>query len=1675
MRASGLALLLASFTPTTALAQVEWSGSQPTAGSCRLPGSQPPTAAPIVKYHHGYRWDPLGDTPAEACQNMTGWTYAPPGTCVQGPLPGGDVGLGVCLPWQGCDFGITIYRVARCPAGYTMRAPTSARRNAAGELEFWWSEYWRKDVPTCELSTPSSCAQDAYVTHSGPQYPDANFTCSDPMDCLRTAGDIWIASNCGFSKWTTFGCSAPIYDAVSRTLKSTCQATAETSCSANAGGVSATYTGKCRDGQTLDPVTMDCVSNSGITDANNGPPQFCPTGNPINQATGNKFQIETDFVGSGPFPLELTRVYNAGLVSPSSTTSAGTNWRHTYHRTVSTFATDAGTFYRAARADGKTVLFKSTAAGVVPVDPATLDALSVSTDASGGVTGYRLTTAGLYVETYDADGKLVLLTSPSGLKQTLSYNARGYLDTVVDPGGRTLKFNYKSKALPQGTLLLNLLDSVTDPAGNSIRYSYDASNNLFLVTYQDGATRKYAYGEPEFTAGVALPSALTGVVDEAGARFATFRYDATGRAIGTEHVNGIDKVTLSFGSSSTTIVDPLGSARTETFTKVKDTFLSAGSTQPPGSGCPAAASSNTYDGRGNLVARTDFDGSVTRYEYDLVRNLETRRIEAYGTALQRTTTTTWHPTFRLPDTITTKDQAVRYTYDATGRTIAKTLGPPGLATSPMQTWTYAYDARGLLQSVDGPRTDVLDVTTLTYDPAGNLASVTDPAGLVSTFSDYDAFGRPRTIRLPSGVVATHVYDSRGRLTMSTVGDESTSYAYDIRGLLAAVTMPSGASVTYAYDDAHRLTGAVDGYGNRLRITLDPAGNATKRELLDPAGRLVRLAEAAFDALGRAATLPSTNPSEAPSRLEYDVKGNLVKVTDPLARVTAQSFDALNRLTTTDGPRGALRLDYDASNRVTSVTSASGLPGGFRDSRGLGFQLGTFTYDALGKRVGRFLPETGKVKYAYWPDGTPRGWSTSRFGDPDLVTRFQQEFSFDAAGRLTGALTGIALDPSLATPYAFVYDQSPNGVGRLSSVRDSSSLTFAYDKNGRLSQLTRGFSGTPYTGIGASYSTAYEYARGGKVSRVQYPSSRRVEASFDSQGSIVRLASSTVSGVTQVAVDRVTHDATGLVDSYALNNGIPARRTMDLDGRVGTFTLGGKVRSVTHDATGLVRRINDADGANATQYAYDSSGRLSAFTSPAHSWAATYDSLGNRLSSRLDGNVTSYLYMPRSSRLWGWKRDATLYSYNYDAAGNLLGAFDMTGGQLKAMFYDTRNRLQYVQLSPPINDLDRVEYRRDYRGRIIARLTRTPCLRACLSGFRISTTVYHYDESDHLLSETDGSGKTLREYIYLEGVLVAVTDEAGAMYSVEVDHLATPRRITDAQGKLVWSWENADPFGAIGPNEDPDGDGKRFVFNLRFEGQYYDEVTGLFNNGVRTYDPKIGRYIEADPIGLAGGMNPYVYVDNNPVSFVDPTGLVPIPVLHAEEVIQPSDGSDAFVTWMFTDDPARVSFGLDSDYRAIPGTCTLVAHGDLLGRVLQGQRHPRSTGSLFAPGAPVRALIESLSKLPQWPTCERIVLQACNIGRHPEAEAIPLARETGKLVTVTYSYFGMSRGFFASLGFPTTRPQPKTFYTTDQAMEWLGLQPGVMTFNPAGERVRSDGSSLGSRPAVPFHEFLPGVR
>lgn len=149
----------------------------------------------------------------------------------------------------------------------------------------------------------------------------------------------------------------------------------------------------------------------------------------------------------------------------------------------------------------------------------------------------------------------------------------------------------------------------------------------------------------------------------------------------------------------------------------------------------------------------------------------------------------------------------------------------------------------------------------------------------------------------------------------------------------------------------------------------------------------------------------------------------------------------------------------------------------------------------------------------------------------------------------------------------------------------------------------------------------------------------------------------------------------------------------------------------------------------------------------------------------------------------------------------------------------------------------------------------------------------YDDQGHLVGEYDSVTGYQQETVWFNGQPVA-TMQGGNLHYVYADHLGTPRSVVRAADNVeLWRWDS-DPFGAALPANPNPGSGS-VTYNLRFPGQLYDNITGLHSNGMRDYSPATGRYIEADPIGLNGGLSRYQYVGGNPLSAVDPQGTNPI--------------------------------------------------------------------------------------------------------------------------------------------------------------------------------------------------------
>jgi RHS repeat-associated protein len=297
--------------------------------------------------------------------------------------------------------------------------------------------------------------------------------------------------------------------------------------------------------------------------------------------------------------------------------------------------------------------------------------------------------------------------------------------------------------------------------------------------------------------------------------------------------------------------------------------------------------------------------------------------------------------------------------------------------------------------------------------------------------------------------------------------------------------------------------------------------------------------------------------------------------------------------------------------------------------------------------------------------------------------------------------------------------------------------------------------------------------------------------------------------------------------------------------------------VARDAMGNVTAIGNAAGANpATEtYSYDPLYRLTGITDAGTALESyTYNPTGDRLSKTASGLATgTYAYTSGTHQLASIGNAAR----TNDANGNTTGS--VLGGNTYGFGYNGRNRLTTAQL----NGSTVGTYTYNALGQRTAKVATFP----------VSVSQrFVYDEASQLIGEYGTSNK---DYIWLGSLPVAVIDNTvngsvttSTVNYVTADQLGTPRAVTDSTGAVVWQWAyQGNPFGEQQPTSTTS-----YVLNLRYPGQYYDAELGTNHNVNRNYESATGRYLQSDPIGLAGGISTYAYVSGNPLDMVDPLGL-----------------------------------------------------------------------------------------------------------------------------------------------------------------------------------------------------------
>ena len=281
------------------------------------------------------------------------------------------------------------------------------------------------------------------------------------------------------------------------------------------------------------------------------------------------------------------------------------------------------------------------------------------------------------------------------------------------------------------------------------------------------------------------------------------------------------------------------------------------------------------------------------------------------------------------------------------------------------------------------------------------------------------------------------------------------------------------------------------------------------------------------------------------------------------------------------------------------------------------------------------------------------------------------------------------------------------------------------------------------------------------------------------------------------------------------------------------------------------------------YDYDDASRLTNVQSLSNPESFTYDALGNRQNDNAQFDAANRITEDNN------------FTYTYDINGNRTEKVNKAKGEVERYSYNRLDQLIRYRTYPDSNPATSatVDYTYAY-GPLGRRWSKQNTL--------AGDTVDFYWYGSNLIVENNGG--TVRRYL-LEGVTPTGFVENDETYHYLKDHLSTTHEIVDENGNTVWQG-NYDSFGEVTETINLVDN------NLRFAGQYQDRESNLYYNYYRDYDPALGRYLQSDPIGLAGGINTYVYALNNPIRYIDPTGEA-VPVIALVIVGAVSGGASGY--------------------------------------------------------------------------------------------------------------------------------------------------------------------------------------
>jgi RHS repeat-associated protein len=864
-------------------------------------------------------------------------------------------------------------------------------------------------------------------------------------------------------------------------------------------------------------------------------------------------------------------------------------------------------------------------------------------DARGRVTAEHHADNGYVTMTYDAIGDLTSYQDGNKLLHPIVnyYEQRGWLTTTLDNWGGYVNKRYDAAGN---------LTSLTDQMSVTTTYLYDIVNRQTTLQMPAGGRTTMGYD---------YAGNLTTSKDP-GTNITTYTYDGRNRQIQVEDANQGYTTTTYDGVGNVLTVEngdreftSFGYDQNNRQTSVTDALLHTSTT--------------VYDFAGNVSVTIDDRSKRTTYTYDA----DERQIQVQD-ARNNFSTTVYDAAGNVSVSIDSRNKNTTYTYDSMNRQQSVQDADGGITTTvydtagnvigiqdPLRGWTTtSYDTVNMLKIVTDPN---LNVTTMMYYHDGQLGAVINPDGLadysvafngdkqvqttwtkygVSSGFAYSPAGDLTTVTDEHGKITTYAYDALHRRTLAThtlggpekwsyddVGNilsytdglnRTTTYQYDADNHQTLVIHPLLDTEQTQYDEDGNLTSVTDGDGHPTTYQYDEDGNQTAiidalnhitTQLYDQNDRLTSVMDSAtrittyqYDDAGR--QVVTINALTARTTTSYDPTGQVTKVQDPAGSVLT-AYDSAGRVTLVTDRRGISRsTSYDKAGQVTATTT--GRSGTISTVYGVNpYQYqGTTVTDPMGYIYGG----------SYYADGDALSYVDPLYGTHDNNVGYSE---YDADNRMTFSRdmhyrgTWLQYDAANEVTFRQVDDRW---------------VTYTYDNDGRL--LTEK---GPLV-EGASFS--YDFAG-------------NVTAQSDALGETTSLYYDELNRVT-LKIDPLTHRTTTTYDSFG--NVLSVR---DSDNNLTTYA---------YDVLNELTSSTDPAGHH-TSWAYNLAGQMTSTTDANNRTInKTYD--GN-------GNVTGETWLASNGTT---VQDTLTYQYDYD---NMV-TFARNNAGTYTMAYDLDDRLTSIQ-------------------------------------------------------------------------------------------------------------------------------------------------------------------------------------------------------------------------------------------------------------------------------------------------------------------------------------------------------------------------------------------------------------